>query len=322
MKRPLTPEQLAALKKARAASHVSPIAIRAQHKNLLKGKTRRKPLKPLVFLAAVFLCTGLCHAQITLVDNPKSPWSNRVTSGKLTISQAVTVSSPADMFILDVQTLGNSNWTGVNLYLDGTPLVQASGWIPAAGTKVDTAVYYLANPPTGGLTLTGTFGTANAGIANYYSLTGVNTAAAIVASSASSGTSPTVSLSLATSAGAWAAISQATFAGPDAGTYSATSGNAASLTAGSVYNLFRSDGYAKLSGPSDTLTATVDLSSATIHSMAAAVFIPTVPPPYGPPTWTAGSGSWSNGGNWSSSPAPNAAGVRPSSRRAGQPRPR
>ena len=147
-------------------------------------------MKRLTLLLLLFGLTTPAAAQISLVDNPDNPWSGRQTSGTLTFSQAATVSSGADMFVLDVSTYGNASFAtsaGFHLTLNGTPLIEATGIIPTGSVKEDSSIWYLANPPTGSLTLAGTFGTANAAMANYYTLGNVNTAVPIVAGSVNAG---------------------------------------------------------------------------------------------------------------------------------------
>ena len=264
-------------------------------------------MKPLTFALLLFGLTTPAAAQITIVDNPYAPWSGQ-SGTKLTFSEPVTVSAGADCFVLDLSSLGNGTWAGFNLYLGTTPLVQATGIIPTVGTKIDSSVYYLYNPPTGALTLSGTLGSATAGFVNYYTLGNVDTTKAVVASSGTAGTNLTASLTLATSAGSFAAIDQAAHLGPSTNSFGATSGSPNPLTGGGVQTLFAADGYVQgLAGPSDTLTATINGSSPANHVMSAAVF--TSLPVTGPPTWIASSGSWSAGGNWNTGIVPNAAGA-------------
>ena len=72
--------------------------------------------------------------------------------------------------------------------------------------------------------------------------------------------------------------------------------------------MFGADGYVQaLTGTSNTITATVDSNSGTNHPISAVVFAPL--PVTGPPSWTAGSGSWLTGGNWLTGTAPNASGA-------------
>jgi autotransporter-associated beta strand protein len=257
------------------------------------------------------MTTSTATAQITIVDNPQNVWTG-TNSHKLIMSEAVTVSSNADVFILDVQTYANTNWSGVNLYLGSTLLTQAAGYCPATGTKLGTAIYYALNPPTGSLTLSGTFGSATAGIANYYTLANVDTTKAVTSGTAAAGTNPNVSLTLSNTTGSFASIDQVTLeaAGPspDAGSYSATSGAAGMITSTWNANIFGSDGYVQgLAGTSNTFTASVDVGATANHAMCAAIFASL--PVTGPPMWTAGNGNWSTGGNWSSGTAPNAAGA-------------
>jgi hypothetical protein len=227
-----------------------------------------------VFVLSV--CVQNAWGQINMVDNPQSPWQGR-SSTILTVSEPVTISSGADVFVLDVQTYANHNWTGCKLYLGSTPLIQATGEIPAVGgQQVDTAIYYLENPTAGNFTLSGTFGSAVAAQANYYTLSGVDTSQPIVAQSANGGSSLNASLTLATNDGDFAAVDQAAYYGA-IGTYAATSGNPNELTEGQIYNLFGSDGYIEDltgSGGSDTITATLGLNSGTNHPVSAVVFAP------------------------------------------------
>ena len=266
-----------------------------------------KALVPILLL----LATSTATAQITIVDNPQNVWTG-TNSHKLIMSEAVSVSSNADVFVLDVQTYANTNWSGVNLYLGSTLLTQAAGYCPSTGTKLDTAIYYALTPPTGNLTLRGTFGSATAGIANYYTLANVDTTKAVTSGTATAGTNPACSLTLSNTTGSFAAIDQVTLeaAGPspDAGSYSATSGVAGMITSTGNGNIFGSDGYAQgLAGTSNTLTASVDAGTTANHAMCAAVF--TSLPVSGPPTWSGSSGNWSTAGNWNTGVVPNAAGA-------------
>jgi autotransporter-associated beta strand protein len=265
-------------------------------------------MKPLASIF-LFLWCGTAAAQIAIVDNPDSPWAGHNAS-KVIMSEAVTVGTAADMFILDIQTYGNSTWNGCNLLLNGTPLIQATAQIPSGTPRIDTAIYYLANPPTGSLTLSGTFATGcTAAQANYYTLSGVDTTAALVTGGTIAGTTPTASLTLTTTSGAWAAIDQASmYPGPTTGSYGASTGSPNTLNSGgNASSVFGSDGYVQgLAAGSNTFTASLDYPSATNHALSVAVF--TGLPVTGPPTWIGSSGSWSQGANWSTS-VPNTAGA-------------
>ena len=84
-----------------------------------------------LFVCFVFFVVSPAWSQIAIVDNPDAPWTGKNAS-KVIMSTAVDVGSLADMFILNVQTYGNSTWNGCNLYLNGTPLIQATAEIPGA----------------------------------------------------------------------------------------------------------------------------------------------------------------------------------------------
>ena len=264
-------------------------------------------MKRFTLILLLFGLTTPAAAQIAVVDNPGSPWAGHATSA-LKFTEPITISTPDtnSVLILDLATFGNGNWNNFAISLGGTPLIQATGMIPAAGNRVDSTLYYLLDPPAGALSLSGTLGGATAYTANYYTLTGVNTSAAILTGTASGPTNPTLSLSLSTTSGAFAAISQASsYPGPNTGTYGATTGSPYSLSDNFVNSLFGSDGYIQgLAAGSNTFTAQINTANPTQHNMSVAVFSPM--PVTGPPTWIGSSGSWSAGTNWSTGTAPDA----------------
>ena len=143
-------------------------------------------MKTAFLILLLFGLTTPAAAQIAVVDNPQAPWVGHATSAlKFTEPITVSTSGTNSVLILDLATYGNGNWSNFTVDLGSTPLTQAVGEIPASGNHVDSTLYYLINPPAGSLTLSATLGGATAYTANYYTLSGVNTAAALITGTAS-----------------------------------------------------------------------------------------------------------------------------------------
>jgi autotransporter-associated beta strand protein len=269
-------------------------------------------MKTLLWTIVALLLAAPCAAQIAVVDTDPTPFTGSHSgSGSLMFSQGITISPTADVLVVDLGSLANSSWAGFNFSVNGDPLIQATGQVSTTGTyRPASSIFYLANPPSGSLTLLGTFGNATAGALDWYTLSGVNTAAPVAAASANGGSSSTASITLSTSAGAFAAVDQAVKSGASSQTYTSTSGTATAFSGQAVSTLYAGDGSAiDLSAGPNTLTAAVNFNGGTNHPISVAVFAAAVPSS-GSSYWTdtSGAGNWSAGANWHAGVVPNGAG--------------
>ena len=261
----------------------------------------------LLSLLILMTLAATAHAHIAVLDNPGYAWTG-ASSTMVVISDPITITTGANVLVLDVEAFGNSNWTGFAFNINGTPLVQAAGQLTTGTYKTSSAIYYFYDPPTGSLTLSGTFGSATAAILDYYTLSGVDTAIAVDGYSTNGGSNTTASLTVSNSAGAFAAVSQALKAGAETYSYAATHGTASTNPSATINNLSGGSGYVLgLTAGTNAITATVDLNNGTTHPMSVAVFTASIPAS-GSSHWIAGDGNWSGGSNWDSSLVPNGSG--------------
>ena len=249
-------------------------------------------------------------APIGIVDNAGAPWLG-YTTGVMKMSETTTVSPGADVLVVNVMTYGNASWTNFTLSVSGTNLTMATqdiGRSDPLGHAVDTAIFYLDNPPVGTITLSGTLGSASDAMLNHFTLGGVNPSIPPVVGSANAGASAVGSITL-TSSGGFADICQAEGygAGPTSGYYFASHGNGGSFNFGVVQNLKAGDGFTtNVPSGSDTFTAGFSVNGSGVHPISAIVFSGTSTAQL--PQWVNGGDNWSNPFHWSTGTVPNGAG--------------
>jgi fibronectin-binding autotransporter adhesin len=253
-------------------------------------------------ILTILAVPAVATAQISVVDS--QGYALALTSSRTT--EGITISSGADVLVVDLSVYGNTSWTGVGLSLSGTAMTQATAEIPSSGIKTDTAIYYLDNPGSGSFTLSGSFNNSTATILDYYTLSGVNTGIApIVGSTNVTGSATTASLVISTSTNAFCAINQSVYKGATAYSYNASYPLTypAALAGGSVGNLSAGDGYIQeLGGGTNSISATVNANHGANHAISVVAF--TTSPISVPAQWIGGSGNWSAGGNWSTGIVP------------------
>src|SRR5579862_534538 len=247
----------------------------------------------LVFILALLQLTFTprAAAAVAIQDPLVTGNIGGVNGGDVAIngSVAFTVTSGASVLVVQYGQFGQTNtqMTNTTVKWNGVPLTMATGVVTTTSTYFYSEIYYLFNPTpgTGNVAVTTTGRSVELGI---FTLSGVNTAAAPIANSATSATGTTLGVTLnSLPALAFAVVEESNRQGGTGGSISlaATAGTSAQQWSGQLpAGDIGVEGGGTVSGipaGSVTITATYNNTSGNRQAIAAAAFSPLSagPPP-------------------------------------------